>query len=60
MFAAFETFLSRLRHSAVSTHPPQVNERSALTASGQDSESRLRSFREEELFFWQPTPLSWF
>ncbi|WP_454856871.1 hypothetical protein [Rhizobium binxianense] len=53
MFAAFETFLSRIssrRHAAM-PQPPQVNERSALTSSGQDSESRLRSLREEELFF---------
>ena len=28
--------------------------------SREDFENRLHSLREKELFFWQPTPLSWY
>jgi|GEM_PF-1851143 hypothetical protein len=55
MFAAFKTFLARpfrgRDHAAPETHD---------RAAGEDAESRLRSLREEELFFWQPTPNSWY
>lgn len=55
MFAAFKTFFSSIvaRRLAGQEYPGQ-------RLAAQDSESRLRSLREEELFFWQPTPLSWF
>lgn len=55
MFAAFKTFLSTIiaRRLTAREYPGQV-------VAAQDSESRMRSLREEELFFWQPTPLSWF
>lgn len=55
MFAAFKTFLAKLFRG----REQQVFETSAR-AIAQDSESRLRSLREEELFFWQPTPSSWY
>lgn len=55
MFRAFKTFLAKLFRGGehqVFEIPTRVIE--------QDSESRLRSLREEELFFWQPTPNSWY
>lgn len=55
MFAAFKTFVAKLfqgRQQTVFEIPARATE--------QDSESRLRSLREEELFFWQPTPSSWY
>jgi hypothetical protein len=55
MFAAFKTFLAKLfwgREQRVFEMPARATE--------QDSESRLHSLREEELFFWQPTPSSWY
>ncbi|EJJ29861.1 hypothetical protein [Rhizobium sp. CF142] len=54
MFAAFKTFLAQLFGSrdlpVFETH---------ARATEEDAESRLRSLREEELF-WQPTPNSWY
>ena len=55
MFAAFKTFLSNIVARRLAARE-ELDRRLAA----QDSESRLRSRREEELFFWQPTPLSWF
>ena len=55
MFTAFKTFLAKL----LRRHAQPVFETPAY-ATGTDSESRLRSLREEELFFWQPTPNSWY
>ncbi len=55
MFTAFKTFLAKLLRS----HEQAVFEISTNATAG-DSEGRLRSLREEELFFWQPTPLSWY
>lgn len=52
MFAAFKTFLVRFFRGH---EQPTI-----ARATAEDSESRMRSLREEELFFWQPTPLSWF
>jgi hypothetical protein len=54
MFTAFRTFLAKLFRS----EQPAFEITAAATA--EDAESRLRSLREEELFFWQPTPLSWY
>ena len=55
MFAAFKTFLAKLFQSRDHAAPETPRR-----AAGEDSESRLRSLREEELFFWQPTPNSWY
>ncbi|TCS03306.1 MULTISPECIES: hypothetical protein [unclassified Rhizobium] len=55
MFAAFKTFLVRFFRG----HEQPVFDTSARVMA-EDSESRMRSLREEELFFWQPTPLSWY
>ncbi len=55
MFAAFITFFAKLfrnRDQPVFETPARAIE--------QDSDSRLRSLREQELFFWQPTPNSWY
>jgi hypothetical protein len=55
MFAAFKTFFAKLfRDRDQSVFETSVH------ATEEDSESRLRSLREEELFFWQPTPNSWY
>jgi len=55
MFEAFKTFLAKLFKS----RDQPVFETHARAAE-EDAESRLRSLREEELFFWQPTPNSWY
>ena len=55
MFTALKTFLAKLFRG----HEQKVFEASVRT-TGEDFENRLHSLREEELFFWQPTPLSWY
>lgn len=55
MFAAFKTFLAKLLRGRDHVAPETLGR-----AAGEDAESRLRSLREEELFFWQPTPNSWY
>jgi len=55
VFTVLKTFLAKLLRG----HEQQVFEAS-VCATGEDFESRLHSLREEELFFWQPTPLSWY
>jgi hypothetical protein len=52
MLTAFKTFLAKLfrGHEQPVFKVPDH-------ATAEDPESRLRSLREEELFFWQPTPL---
>ncbi len=55
MFAAFRTFFAKLLRSRGQPLFETVD-----GAPKEDSESRLRSLREEELFFWQPVPNSWY
>ncbi|MBB3657839.1 hypothetical protein FHX15_003081 [Rhizobium sp. BK650] len=55
MFTAFRTFLAKLFRGDA-----QRAFEIPTAATVADAESRLRSLREEELFFWQPTPLSWY
>ncbi|MBB3312538.1 hypothetical protein FHT78_004320 [Rhizobium sp. BK196] len=55
MFAAFKTFLVRFFRGR---ERPMFE--TIARATAEDSESRMHSLREEELFFWQPTPFSWY
>ena len=55
MFAAFKTFLVRFFRGR---ERPMFE--TSTRATAEDSESRMHSLREEELFSWQPTPFSWY